>query len=80
MGFLERLLGKGASRQESEASTPEEDVRIVCETCGSEIDEFESDGELCVYCPEYEYSGPKYCCGQIYEEGEYVCMSCGETL
>lgn len=24
--------------------------------------------------------GAKYCCGQIYEEGEKVCASCGEDL
>jgi hypothetical protein len=25
-------------------------------------------------------SGPKYCCGAIYEDGETVCASCGEPL
>lgn len=25
-------------------------------------------------------SSTSYCCGQIYEEGETTCMSCGEPL
>lgn len=25
-------------------------------------------------------AGVSYCCGQIYEDGESTCMSCGEPL
>lgn len=25
-------------------------------------------------------TGPTYCCGAIYEDGETVCASCGEAL
>lgn len=45
------------------------DDAYECPTCGS--DDITSLDD---------YSGPKYCCGIIYEEGEDTCFSCGEPL
>jgi hypothetical protein len=45
----------------------------VCPTCGSQditpLDDDGADGD-----------DAKYCCGIMYEEGEYNCWSCGEPL
>jgi len=57
-------------------------AKSVCEGCDEVIESGHIDfngedwHEAC-----FEVSGgPTYCCGQIYEEGESTCMSCGEPL
>ncbi|MGH1977917.1 hypothetical protein [Rothia sp. L_38] len=60
-----------------------------CEICGMGVEDivYACDGsgrEICWDCEE-ELAGSvdgfaKYCCGNIYEEGEEVCLSCGDFL
>ena len=76
MGFLGNLLGSIARSQGGEDSG-----KFFCETCGQEVDDEDDleDGE-CDECAASEYTGPKYCCGIMYDDGEDTCMSCGESL
>ena len=56
----------------------------ICTWCDEEVDEadWQEEAKVCTAC--FDDSGgsdvTKYCCGQIYEEGEDTCMSCGEPL
>ena len=78
MSFLGKLFGGLAVGRgdvaRSAAST------LTCDSCGAEVDEDEIEGGECEDCYNSEYSGPRYCCGAIYEDGEDTCMSCGEPL
>lgn len=71
MGFL-----TGANDDDAEGAT----TTVTCESCGWDVDEDEIEDGECPECRESEYSGPKYCCGMIYENGEDTCLSCGEPL
>lgn len=53
---------------------------IACDTCMNEFSEKDLEFGQCIDCASDEYSGPKYCCGAIYEDGEDTCRSCGESL
>lgn len=78
--------GSDASSSDSEAST------YTCQACGALVEDEPGlevqwcglNGEpFCESCyDEYasSYGGTKYCCGNIYEEGESVCASCGDPL
>jgi hypothetical protein len=78
MAFLERLFkGSGVSDDEDASATG---TTMICDCCGSEVDENEVENGQCEECNNSEYSGTKYCCGAIYEEGEDTCASCGEPL
>lgn len=76
VGFLNKLLGSVMRNQSGDDSG-----KFTCETCGCEVDDEDDleDGE-CEDCAGSEYTGDKYCCGMIYEDGEDTCMSCGEPL
>lgn len=77
MGFLARLFsGSGASGDDADGAT----TTLTCDSCGCELDEEDMEEGQCPECYNSEYSGPKYCCGAIYEEGEDDCRSCGEPL
>jgi hypothetical protein len=65
MSFLGRLFGGSAVSTDEDASG---------------ADENDMENGQCEECYNSEYSGPKYCCGAIYEEGEDTCRSCGEPL
>lgn len=77
MSFFGRLLGGSTSPSNSEAI--ETDTNLTCDCCGCAIDEDEMDEGQCEDCYS-DYSGPKYCCGTIYEDGEITCRSCGDPL
>lgn len=47
----------------------------ACDRCGGALDETWGTCERCD-----DDSSTSYCCGQIYEEGELVCASCGDPL
>jgi len=55
---------------------------LICEGCEEEIedDHIEFNGEdwheVCFGLS----GGPTYCCGQIYEDGETICRSCGDPV
>ena len=58
-------------------------MTFICTSCDEEVDEVDwhDEDQLCTAC--FEVSGDfadKYCCGNIYEEGEDTCRSCGEPL
>jgi hypothetical protein len=57
-------------------------MTLICTTCDQEVAEAEwhEEDQLCEGCFEVSGDGATYCCGAIYEEGEYACMSCGEPL
>ena len=79
MALLDRLFRRGgaSSSEDVEQSTPEV---IVCDICNCEVDEDELEEGQCADCYDSEYTGPRYCCGMIYEEGEELCASCGEWI
>lgn len=65
--------------QDSHDGAPSDDL-LTCEICEREVDaENLIEGE-CEDCYDSDYTGPKYCCGMIYEEGEDSCSGCGEPL
>ena len=78
MGFLNSLFG-GSKGSDSEASSGSV-TTLTCDSCGTAVDEEDMEEGQCEDCYNSEYTGAKYCCGQIYEEGEDTCMSCGESL
>ena len=80
MSFLGKLFGgSGASNDDDQeaggAGTP-----LTCDSCGCAVDESDMEDGQCEECYSDDYSGPKYCCGAIYEEDEDTCDSCGEPL
>lgn len=78
MGFLDRLFRGPAGSGNGHTSAAE--IAPTCDSCGCEVDEDDMEEGQCEECYNSEYTGPKYCCGAIYEEGEDTCMSCGEPL
>nr|BFE42593.1 hypothetical protein GCM10017547_04860 [Pseudarthrobacter oxydans] len=78
MGFFSTLFNGLVSS--SDGNTNEEEATLTCDSCGDDVDENEMQEGQCEECYNSDYSGPTYCCGAIYEEGEDTCMSCGEPL
>jgi hypothetical protein len=77
MGLFNRLFGGSGDAGDGDAGT---DTTLRCACCGCEVDDDEMQEGQCPECYNSEYTGPKYCCGMIYEEGEDTCASCGESL
>lgn len=79
MSLIGRLFG--SSSDDSSASTSDALETEACPSCGKETDVLDFTEGQCDDCnADSEYSGSKYCCGAIYEDGEDTCMSCGESL
>lgn len=78
MGSLSNLIG-GSSVSGAEPVDGASTV-MVCAFCDRDLGENEVEDGYCEECSSSEYSGTKYCCGGIYEEGEDTCRSCGEPL
>ena len=78
MGLFSNIFG-GSSSSEDDDGSDGSATTVTCDSCGTEKDESEIEWGQCEQCRS-EYSGTTYCCGQIYEEGEDTCMSCGESL
>ncbi len=57
-------------------------AELICEGCDEVIEDGHMDFNGEDWHEEcFEVSdAPTYCCGQMYEEGESNCMSCGEPL
>ena len=78
MGFISSLLGSfTAGNKVSSGGSGE---TLTCDSCGDDVDEEDMEEGQCEDCRSAEYTGPKYCCGVMYEDGEDTCMSCGEWL
>ncbi|MGO4956760.1 hypothetical protein ACTQ49_05725 [Luteococcus sp. Sow4_B9] len=79
MGLFGRLLGNHTGADVTEG----DDAPVLCAACG-DVNDNEDVSDLCKFCfAEHDGEsgiGTSYCCGQIYEEGETVCASCGEPL
>ncbi len=78
MSFFSRLFS-GAD-DSNDAPPIEAKTTLICDCCGCEVDESDMEEGQCPECYASEYTGPKYCCGMIYEDGEDTCASCGEPL
>lgn len=78
MGFLSNLFGGSASPDV--AGSDSTVTTLTCDSCGDEVDEEDMQEGQCEDCYGSDYSGDKYCCGILYEDGEDTCMSCGESL
>ncbi|MEU2315092.1 hypothetical protein [Streptomyces albidoflavus] len=56
----------------------------ICTTCDTDFSSqqglttHQDDG--CEWDDDETSTGPTYCCGMIYEEGESICHSCGEPV
>ncbi len=80
MGLFDNLFRRSTGTPD-EAPAEDVDYSRICGVCGVTVDDAsELEDDMCSDCADEEYTGPKYCCGQIYEEGEWVCASCGEDL
>lgn len=77
MSFFGRLFGGSAANNGEGAAGTE--TTLTCDCCGCAVDESEMEEGQCEECYS-DYSGSKYCCGAIYEDGEDTCRSCGEPL
>ena len=79
MSFLGRLFsGLAVNDDEDDGGAA---TTLKCDCCGREVDANEIEGGECEECWNAEdRSGPMYCCGVIYEDGEDTCRSCGEPL
>lgn len=77
MGFLSGLFG--GSGDDTETSDGGGDATPTCDVCGRGANESELSWGQCEDCAS-DFSGPRYCCGAIYEDGEETCASCGESL
>lgn len=89
MGFFSNFRKKSATNDDIE-----QDMTVSVDQCGfcgttedlGQVDVTTSDGWVgwaCDSCfEEHDLDGgfPSYCCGMIYEEGEFVCASCGDPL
>lgn len=51
-----------------------------CRFCDEPLEASDPYEGLCTPCGEVSGSAPSYCCGQMYDEGELYCRSCGEPL
>lgn len=76
MGFLSKWSGGSPV---SDAETAGGAATLTCDSCGCEVDESDMEEGQCEECYS-DYSGPKFCCGAIYEDDEDTCRSCGELL
>ena len=76
MGLLSRLFSGSASDDDGASGAV---ATLTCESCGCDVDEEDMQEGQCDECYS-EYTGAKYCCGAIYEDGEDTCRSCGEPL
>lgn len=77
MGLLNKLFGGSEAPVSIDDASPTE---LRCDCCGAVIeDENAMEEGQCEECYA-DSSGPTYCCGQIYEEGEETCRSCGDPL
>jgi rRNA maturation endonuclease Nob1 len=72
------LFGGSAASDEDISSSPL--TTLTCDSCGDDVDEEDMQEGQCEDCYSSDYTGAKYCCGMIYEEGEDTCNSCGESL
>lgn len=54
--------------------------QMICTACDASTPSDEIEEGECPQCRNSDYGGPTFCCGAIYEEGEYLCASCGEAL
>lgn len=87
MGMFGKLFG-GSEERGGDSSVPDATETapvqavglLACDTCMNEVPEEELEFGQCNDCASADYSGPKYCCGAIYEDGEDTCRSCGEPL
>lgn len=84
MGFFDKALGAlagiGGGSEAGSSISGDDAETATCPFCGSDKDADDISVDFgCEDCPE-PYSGPKYCCGGIYEQGETVCASCGDPL
>lgn len=77
MGLFGKLFGDRDASQ-SDDLTGEGSV-TYCSLCG-DVNDNDELTDLCKRCYDEDSTGTSYCCGQIYEEGEVVCASCGEAL
>lgn len=78
VGIFDRFF---SGRSGADAAVPvAADEQLTCDSCGQDVDEYEMEEGQCLDCRSSEYTGAKYCCGAIYEDGEDTCMSCGEPL
>ncbi len=77
-----RLIGRsfGGSAVSNDGDVSDAETALTCDSCGREVDENDIEEGQCAECYNSEYTGPKYCCGGIYENGEDTCWSCGEPL
>lgn len=77
-----RILGRlfSGSAVSDDEDTSDAATTLTCDSCGCEVDENDMEEGQCEECYNSEYSGAKYCCGAIYEDGEETCRSCGEPL
>lgn len=82
MGFFDNLLrvvGGHGGGHSNDFDLRDGEIS-ECPFCGWEGDSMEITADFgCPECPD-DYTGPKYCCGGIYEQGEDTCASCGEPL
>ena len=78
MSFFSKLFSRSDGSNDKDTSGPK--PPLTCDCCGCEVDESDMQEGQCPECYNSEYTGPKYCCGMIYEDGEDTCMSCGEPL
>jgi hypothetical protein len=76
MGIFKGFFG-GKSGAEDEGSAT---TTVTCVSCGTEVDYDEIEEGECEDCYNSPFTGTRYCCGAIYEEGEDTCMSCGEPI
>lgn len=77
MSFFRSLFSESDDSNNKGTSGPK---TLICDCCGCEVDESDMQEGMCPECYDSEYTGPKYCCGMIYENGEDTCASCGEPL
>ena len=77
MGIFSSLFG--GSKASDEDSSSSVATTLTCDSCGDDVDDEDMQEGQCEDCYS-DYSGPTYCCGMIYEEGEDSCVSCGEPL
>ena len=87
MGLFGKFFGAPAEdgsdrpRSDNGAEVIAEPMALVeCDTCLNMVSVDSLENGECEECANLEYSGPKYCCGAIYEDGEDTCRSCGEPL
>lgn len=78
MGFLSSVFGGFNITKTAQGGSGGEDLR--CDSCGNGVDDNEMESGMCKECYDSDYTGPTYCCGFIYEDGEDTCRSCGESL